>query len=90
MKLAYSTSNSKKHDMKLFRLLLLIVIVNATGKLSAQDIHYSLYNMSPLTLNLGSGPQPVNLAVTPLTGPIGGVQGTTEQRGAMLNAVGQF
>lgn len=37
--------------MKLFRLLLLIVIVNATGKLSAQDIHYSLYNMSPLTLN---------------------------------------
>jgi len=51
MKLAYSTSNSKKQDMKLFRLLLLIVIVNATGKLSAQDIHYSLYNMSPLTLN---------------------------------------
>ncbi len=46
--------------------------------------------LSPLTLNLGSGPQPVNLAVTPLTGPIGGVQGTTEQRGAMLNAVGQF
>ncbi|MDZ4683404.1 MAG: PorP/SprF family type IX secretion system membrane protein [Saprospiraceae bacterium] len=37
--------------MKLFRLLLLIVIVNATGTLSAQDIHYSLYNMSPLTLN---------------------------------------
>jgi len=37
--------------MKLFRLLLLIVIVNATGKLSAQDIHFSLYNMSPLTLN---------------------------------------
>jgi|APTNR8051073442_1049403.scaffolds.fasta_scaffold02053_4 type IX secretion system PorP/SprF family membrane protein len=37
--------------MKLFRLLLLIFIVNATGTLSAQDIHYSLYNMSPLTLN---------------------------------------
>ncbi len=37
--------------MKLFRLLLLIVIVNATGTLSAQDIHFSLYNMSPLTLN---------------------------------------
>jgi len=46
--------------------------------------------LPPLTLDLGSGPQPVNLAVTPLTGPIGGVQGTAEQRGMMLNAVGQF
>ncbi len=37
--------------MKLFRLLLLMLIVHATATLSAQDIHYSLYNMSPLTLN---------------------------------------
>ncbi len=37
--------------MKLFRLLLLSWIITISGQLGAQDIHFSLFNMSPLTLN---------------------------------------
>ena len=37
--------------MKRFRLFLFVVATLAFGSLSAQDIHFSLYNMSPLTLN---------------------------------------
>ncbi len=37
--------------MKLNRLLLLGALIATLGTLRAQDIHYSLYNMSPLTLN---------------------------------------
>lgn len=37
--------------MRLFRLLLFLLIIGPLGTLHAQDIHYSLYNMSPLTLN---------------------------------------
>jgi hypothetical protein len=46
--------------------------------------------LSPLSLDLGSGPQPVNFGVSPLTGPINGVQGNPEQKGALINAMGQF
>lgn len=37
--------------MKLNRLLLLGALIATLGTLKAQDIHFSLYNMSPLTLN---------------------------------------
>lgn len=37
--------------MKLTRLLVILVFTAILGKLSAQDIHYSMFHMSPLTLN---------------------------------------
>ena len=37
--------------MKLFRLLLLSWMITFTSHLIAQDIHFSLFNMSPLSLN---------------------------------------
>ena len=37
--------------MKQFRLLLLLVLLIQFGNLQAQDVHFSLYNYSPLTLN---------------------------------------
>ncbi|MCB0572105.1 MAG: PorP/SprF family type IX secretion system membrane protein [Phaeodactylibacter sp.] len=39
--------------MKLIKTLLFIFLTAILGTLQAQDIHYSLYNMSPLTLNPG-------------------------------------
>ena len=37
--------------MKQFRLLLVFTLITSFGSLQAQDIHYSLFHMSPLTLN---------------------------------------
>lgn len=37
--------------MKQFRLLFVFTIITSFGTLQAQDIHYSLFHMSPLTLN---------------------------------------
>lgn len=37
--------------MKLKRLLLILTVTTTLGTLTAQDIHFTLFNMSPLTLN---------------------------------------
>jgi hypothetical protein len=56
----------------------------------APATHAKANFLSPLTLDLGSGPQPVNFAVTPLTGPATAAPGSPEQKGMLVNAVGQF
>ncbi len=53
--------------MKLKRLLLLTAFVTAFGALQAQDIHFSLFNMSPLSLN------PALTGAYPGTARIGGI-----------------
>lgn len=53
--------------MKLSKVLLVAVIALFTGSSWAQDIHYSMYNMSPLTLN------PANTGAFEGTFRIGGI-----------------
>lgn len=53
--------------MKLVRSLLLFFFVAVLGSLQAQDIHYTLFNMSPLTLN------PANTGAFSGTVRVGGI-----------------
>ena len=53
--------------MKLVKTLLFSAILVLSGQLSAQDIHWSMYNMSPLTLN------PANTGAFSGTFRIGGI-----------------
>lgn len=53
MNLPEGQGQANTNSMKLIKTLFFVFLTGILGTLQAQDIHYSLFNMSPLTMNPG-------------------------------------